>query len=109
MNDARHENAPPMPFDRPPTRAEVWAHVQHYYSGGDKTEAQLQAMARDRWAGNYVYWVNFNGWKKQPDWTEGDPVIEAGVPTKPFEAGHGRSYYNDVRALLERARERKAA
>jgi hypothetical protein len=34
-------------------------------------------------------------------------VIEAGVPTKPFEAGH--QLYKDVLALLNRAGERKAA
>lgn len=94
--------APPIPTNRPPTRAEVWAHVQHFY-GNLKTTAELEKMARDRWAGNYIYAVNFNGWRKQPDWTEGDPVIDVGLP-EVFEAG---STYRDIRPFLDRVRERR--
>lgn len=105
--DDRYATAPPLPTNRPPTREECWNHAKHFFSGL-KSETEIATFARDQWAWYYVTWVNNRAWKAQPDWIEGDPIIEVGVP-KLFEAGHGRSYYNDVRALLERARERKAA
>ena len=78
--------APPVPFDRPPTKAEVWAYMTHVYSklmdGGE-----LRRRAREKWAGNYVYCVNIRGWNKQPDWVEGEAVIEAACPNGPIMAG----------------------
>lgn len=105
--DDRYATAPEMPQGRPPTRAEVLAYCQHYYAGL-KTDDEIVAMARDKWAWNYIYAVNFRQWDKQPDWVEGDPVVKAGVPTGPFEAG--KRQYPPVKALLDATkRERKAA
>ena len=105
--DDRYTNAPVLPTNRPPTREECWNQAKHFYEG-IKTDEEIATFARDHWAWRYVCWVNDKNWKAQPDWVEGDPIIDVGVP-EVFEAGHGRSYYNDVRALLERARERSAA
>lgn len=105
--DNRYATAPVLPTNRPPTRAECLAQARHFYEDV-KTEQEIVTFARDHWAWRYVCWVNDKNWKAQPDWVEGDPIIDVGVP-KLFEAGHGRSYYNDVRALLERTKEKRAA
>lgn len=47
----------------------------------------------------YVTWVNTRGWRKQPDWVEGDPVRSHGIP-EVFEAGNGGSFYNKVKGVL---------
>jgi len=100
--DDRWESAPPLPTDRPPTRAEVWAYTEHMYAGL-KTEQELQAHAAFAWAGTYVYWVNFNNWDKQPDWTPGDTVVRNAVP-KRGEIKSGDKTYPIVKSYLQQAR-----
>lgn len=74
VSDEKLNTAPPVPTDRPPTRAEVWAYVSHVYEGL-WDEAKMKAHAKACWAGNYVRWVNFLGWRKKPDWV-GDAQLE---------------------------------
>lgn len=80
--DARIQAAPPLPLDRPPTRAEVWANY-HYIYKGFKPDDEITRLAKGKWVWAYVCWFNSRSWRKQPDWKEGDPVIEAGVPDVP--------------------------
>jgi hypothetical protein len=91
-------SAPSLPTDRPPTRAEVWAHYHHIYfdfkghrPNGICTPTclrtdgnELEVEAAEMWAWRYVVALR-NGWDKQPDWKEGDEVIPAGVPNNPYE------------------------
>ncbi len=100
--DDRWQTAPAIPSDRPPTRAEVWAYVEHMY-GDLKSETELKGFAAQMWAGNYVRWVNFEGWDKQPDWTEGDPVIRGAVP-KQSSIESGQNPYPVVKSYLDQAR-----
>lgn len=71
--------AAPLPFDRPPTRDEVWQYVKTVYEGL-KTMEEMIEYARTRWVSNYVYWRCICAWDKHPDWTDGDPVIADAVP-----------------------------
>lgn len=100
--DDRWESQPDFPTDRPPTRAEVWEYVQHYYHDL-KSEREMKAYAAQCWAGNYVYWVNFHGWDKQPDWKPGDPVIPAGVPGR-GDIKSGDNAYQIVKTYYDAAR-----
>ena len=96
--DNRYAIAPALPEDRPPTREECWNHYSIYFAGVKPTE-KIVTFARDQWAWMYVTWVNTRGWRKQPDWVEGDPVRSENVPEL-FEAGHGASFYNVVKGVL---------
>lgn len=89
-----------MPPDRPPTKAEVWAYVTHYYTG-IKTEQEMRDHAFGCWVGNYVYWVNFRGWRRHPDWKDGDGLIEAACPSGPIFPDQA---HRMVRDLYEKAR-----
>jgi len=102
LPDDRWKSAPDIPTDRPPTRAEVWAYVYHLYHDL-KSENELKALAAGMWAGNYVYWVNFNAWAKQPDWTPGDPIVAAGVPAR-GSIQSGDHVYPIVKSYLDQAR-----
>lgn len=102
--DHRYEGAPPVPTDRPPTRAEVWAHVRHYYAD-IKTEQEMRDFAAATWIGNYTYWVNVNGWRRQPDWKEGDGIVEEACPTGPIFPDE---MHSKVRQLHAIAKERTA-
>lgn len=96
--DERIQSAPAFPLDRPPTRAEVWAHYHHIYfdfkghrpntlctDACIRTEGnELEVEAAEAWAWWYITRLR-NGWNKQPDWKEGDPVIPAAVPNNPYE------------------------
>ncbi len=97
--DNRYAIAPALPEDRPPTRAECWKHYSIYF-GGVKPHGEIVRFARNQWAWMYVTWVNNRGWRKQPDWVEGDPVRSKNVPEL-FEAGHGASFYNVVKGVLD--------
>lgn len=104
--DERMADVPALPTDRPMTRAEVWEYVQHIYEGV-KTHDEQVTLAKDRWLGNYLWWVNVHGWRKQPDWTEGESVIGFACPTGPIDAVDKP---NDViYALLDRAQKARAA
>lgn len=83
ISDNQYESAPPIPTDRPPTRAEVWAHVQHYYEGV-KTREEMEGFAKATFIGNYVRWVNLQDWRKPPDWTPGELEPPAACPTGPI-------------------------
>ena len=100
--DDRWQSAPAMPFDRPATRAEVWAYVEHMYHDL-KPEAERKAFASQSWAFDYVWWVNWRGWDKQPDWTEGDPVIAGAVPER-GSIQSGQNLYPIVKSFLDQAR-----
>lgn len=93
----RYEAQPPLAPGRPPTRREVWNYVKHWY-GDLKTDDELKAFARNLFVGNYVYYVNFLGWTYPPEWVEGEPVVEAARPSRPFPAGEG--HQDEVYRLL---------
>lgn len=94
------DTRPPMPTDRPATRAEVWAYAHHFYAAL-KTEDDLRAWSKKMFVDNYIQAVNFNGWLNPPDWKEGEPVVPAACPTKPFLAGAKRRNTDEVYRLLE--------
>jgi hypothetical protein len=98
-----------LPEKRPCTRKEAWDYESFLWADL-KTHEELVARARERWVWSYVSWFNFKRWRKQPDWTEGDAVIEAAVPTKPFFPDQ-RGWAETVYDCLARAREpeRRAA
>ena len=91
--DARVMSAPKLPLDRPPTRAEVWAHYHHIYfdlkghkPNGLCTDSclrtagnELEDECRSMWAWMYVSRLR-KGWDKPPDWQEGDPFTPGLVP-----------------------------
>jgi hypothetical protein len=105
----RMEKAPNLPHDRPPTRREVWDR-EHALYNGLKTHDEMKLRAKSSWVYAYCRWFNLKGWRKQPDWVEGDPVIEDAVPN--VEVLYWADVYENERILyacLERARERRAA
>lgn len=105
--DNRYETAPPLPTNRPPTRRECFAYYSHVFKDV-KDDTAIAQHAREVWAWRYVEWVNGRGWRKQPDWVEGAPVIDVGLPAV-FDSG-GSSFYKTVRQYLDRATtERRAA
>ena len=81
--EEQYVTQPKMPGDRPATKEEVWTWVAHLY-GGTFDVAKLKQLAQDKWAWSYVYFVNFDGWRKQPDWLPGDPVVADAVPPGPI-------------------------
>jgi hypothetical protein len=101
--ERRWESAPKFPVDRPPTKAEVWAFYSHIYKNV-KTDAELKSQARTAWALKYIFWW-MQGWRKQPDWVEGDAVIEAAVPHRISLQNYERAVYD----AWDVAQERKAA
>lgn len=100
-------SAPQLPTHRPATKGEVWEHYKHIY-GQSKKMTELVDFARGAWAWDYVQWVNFAGWRKQPDWMEGDEIIPDACPTGPFEPG---PYHIEIERLYQTARQlrRRAA
>jgi hypothetical protein len=86
---------------RPPTKREVWAEVDETYADTLDRARRVQ-LARERWAWRYVVAVNFYGWRKQPDWTPGQPVVIAAVPRGPFPPE--RATYGEVNRLWALAR-----
>ena len=73
--------APKIPWDRPPTRREVWEYVEHYYKGV-KSYDECIALAIRIFCGNYTRWVMVNGWEKPPNWKEGDKLVKAACPNR---------------------------
>lgn len=80
LPDNCFDGAPGLPHDRPPTRAEVWAHFSHVYRSGVKSGDELRDYCKARYVDGYAYWHGIYQWRKQPDWMPGDPVIPAAVP-----------------------------
>ena len=77
--------APKLPWHRPPTRAEVWAYVEHYYRGV-KTKENAVVLAVRLFTGNYIHWVQTTGWDMPPDWQEGEKIVfEARPKGRPFD------------------------
>lgn len=61
---------PRMPADRPATKREALAYVEHRYAAHRPRRWVLQeAIGRYVWS--YVSWVNTRGWRKPPEWTGG--------------------------------------
>ena len=78
-------DAPKLVWHRPPTRAEVWAYVEHYYRGV-RTKEQAIVLAVRIFTGNYIHWVQTTGWNMPPDWQEGEPIVFEGRPKgRPFD------------------------
>lgn len=102
--------APKLPAGRPCTKKEAWDHESWIWEGF-KTHEELVIRARERWVWSYVSFFNFKGWRKQPDWTEGAPVIDGAVPSVPFYPDKQGEWAKVVYDCLARAREpeRKAA
>ena len=92
---------------RPPTRAEVWAYVSHYFRGV-KTHEECVAYAIHVFVGTYVYNVNVYGWALPPDCSEGEPVVREACPPRPLEhlPGPGGFIRDTVSHLLVRAGKR---
>lgn len=103
LTEAAYHGAPPRPCHRPGTRAELWAHYSHIYDGFWSRE-RIADFCREVWIWDYVYWVNFNGWDKQPDWKEDDPIVPAGVPTKPFRSDQRGQWGEIIYSLLHATR-----
>lgn len=82
--------------NRPPTRQEIWEYAQYWY-GELKEENVLNAYAKELFVSIYVYYVNVLGWTLPPDWREGEPVVEAARPKRPFPP---RNNTNEVYRLL---------
>lgn len=96
-----------MPFDRPPTRAEVWEYAVHWYADL-KTEQELKDFARTAWVGNYVTWVNRYGWRNPPDWKEGDDVVREACPTGPILPEQWQRVTYELYGRVQAARRAKA-
>lgn len=100
---------PQMPGDRPATKEEVWGWVVHMY-GGIFEMPKLKQLAQEKWAWSYVYFVNFDGWTKHPDWLPGDPVVTEAVPTAPFPPDRANFVeVNKLWAIAQAELERQAA
>jgi hypothetical protein len=94
--------APKTPTHRPPTRAEVWAYVEHYYRGV-KTKEQAIVLAIRIFTGNYIQWVQVEGWDMPPDWQEGEPIVfEARPKGRPFDhnVSQPSKWRDQINALL---------
>jgi hypothetical protein len=85
-SDERMMAAPKLPTDRPATKKEVWARY-HFIYHDIKSPDDLASYCRDAWVWYFVEAVNFHQWRKQPDWVEGDPVIDEAVKWEPFQVG----------------------
>jgi hypothetical protein len=125
LPDDRVMAAPRLPANRPPTRREVWDRCHALYFDRKRHKArpdctercltderggELESFCRDGWVWYYVSAFNFNGWRKQPDWVEGDPVIEQAVPFRQFEVEQQSKWAETVYSCLARAQqERKVA
>lgn len=108
LTHERLAQAPLLPADRPPTRREVWDREFALYHD-IKTHDEMAARARTAWAYAYTRWFNTKGWRKQPDWVEGDPVFEDCVPAGPLWWVDVLKNERDIYACLERANRRRAA
>lgn len=94
---------PKMPRDRPATKQEIWEWTVHMY-GGVFELPKLQKLAQDAWAWSYVRAVNKEGWKKQPDWLPGDPIVAEAVPPGPFPPeASGFVHVNKLWAIAQAA------
>lgn len=101
--ERNHLTAPPLPTDRPPTKREAWDHYSHIY-GSVKTPDELRIFVKEAWAWKYAAaWLL--GWRKQPDWVEGAPVLDDAVPHLITPATWQRA----VNEAWARAQERQAA
>jgi hypothetical protein len=96
-----------LPDHRPPTKAECWEHWKEYF-GPDKDFDWLVGFARSWWTRSYVVAVCLTGWTKQPNWSEGDPVIPEAVGTPEMFAETRGRWGNAVEALYRKAQERAA-
>lgn len=113
--DERIQKAPELPTDRPATRREVWERNHAIYFDFKShrrtpicTErcdhdrpGELEAFCREAWVWYYVDAYNHRDWRKQPDWTEGDPVIAEAVPDEMFYSGEKAKWTRTIQALLE--------
>lgn len=104
--DARVTQAPQMPKGRPPTRQECWEHFWFLFHDR-KSKAQIAGMARDKWVYAYVYWHGRNGWRCQPDWTPGTPIIPEAVPQGTLYFAEPAKNYEILTRCLELAQERE--
>lgn len=107
--EEQYKTQPKMPVDRPSTKQEMWEWVVHMY-GGVFEEQKLREIAQGQWAWSYVRAVNFDDWRKHPDWLPGDPVIADAVPVGPIRPEHsGFSHVNKLWAIAQAALESEAA
>lgn len=107
--DDRLERAPALPTNRPATRHEIWERNWFLYHDL-KDRDEIAQMSKRAWVMNYVWHFNFRGWRKHPDWAEGQPVALEAVPTVTvFWLGDVYENERILYACLERVRERRAA
>lgn len=123
--DNRFAAAPPLPERRPPTRAEVWERFHSIYFDykahakkplctdrcNNRSAGELEGFCKEAWVWYYVSAFNFDGWRRQPDWTEGDTIIPGAVPDAQFQGGDVSGWNRVVYACLETANQlgRRAA
>jgi hypothetical protein len=107
-------DAPLIPTHRPGTKREVWERYSFIY-GDIKTPEELRVFCRDAWVWDYVYAVNFKGWRRHPDYMDGEAIIYEAVRREPFPPDWGFCV-REVQKLAEVAKtakrvatERKAA
>lgn len=101
--EEQYKTQPKMPVGRPATKQEVWDWVVHMY-GGIFSAEKLKEMAGRKWAWDYVWEVNFNGWRKQPDWLPGDPVVADATPVGPLSPEQSSyPYVNKLWAIAQAA------
>lgn len=107
--EEQYLTAPKMPTDRPCTKQEMWDWVVHMY-GGIFGTPKLKELAQGQWAWSFVRFVNQKGWRKQPDWVPGDPVIADAVPAGPITPDQANfATVNKLWAIAQEALERQAA
>ena len=118
ISDDRVMNAPRLPEGRPPTRMEVWAreHALYYDRKRHKLRdgcssvckmsdefGELEARCREGWVWYYVAAFNFKGWRKQPEWIEGNAVVPEAVPTREFTVTERSTWAETVYRCLNTA------
>lgn len=81
------------------------------FEDSDKSQEELVEFAKRWWVESYVIAVCLYGWAKPPDWTEAEPVIEAGCPPAGlFHTGNRQQWAGLMYGLMSKtAAERRAA
>lgn len=115
--DNRIAAAAPYPEGRPPTRAEVWERQHTIYfdrkahgrttactdACNNRFAGELEGFCKEAWVWHYVTAFNFDGWRCQPDWKEGDPLCPEAVPDEQFKGGDVSGWNRMIYACLETA------
>lgn len=107
LEPEHYAEAPKYPKDRPPTRREVWERQYFIYKDLKPYEV-IVSRARTEFVTIWVNWY-LRGWRKQPDWTDGDAVVPSAIPKGPFWAGEVGKWSKAVFAAIERSRSERSS